>query len=208
MSKRIAPVSAALLASALLVAGCASNPATEPSGPIATAPAASAPAVKAFTPALNLAAASTWLAEERLLPQQPILALIADGGSINAPVGLVLTCNPDNGVITARLPKQDATRVGKTAAFTMKIGAGAADVVDGKFELNARTQDASFAFPLKTQALQAVAKASEVSFNTDAGETQWAFVKDPAATPHARYIGSLKNIGPMSANFLTYCNPK
>jgi hypothetical protein len=208
MSNRIAFLSATLLASAALVSGCASNPVAEPSGPIATAPAATAPSVKAFTPALNLAAASTWLAEERLLPQQPILALIADGGSVNAPVGLVLTCNPDNGVITARLPKQDATRVGKTATFKMKIATGAADEVDGKFELNARTQDASFAFPLKTQQLQAIAKAADVSFDTDAGETQWAFVKDPAAQPHAKYIGSLKNIGPMSSNFLTYCNPK
>jgi len=206
MSKRIALFAAALLASA--ASGCASNPVGEPSGPIASVPAPSAPAVKAFAPALNLAAASTWLAEERLLPQQPILALIADGGSVNAPVGLVLTCNPDNGVITARLPKQDATRLGKAATFKMRIGAGAAEEIDGKFELNTRTQDASFAFPLKTQALQAIAKAAEVSFDTDTGETLWAFVKDPTASPRAKYIGSLKNIGPMSGNFLTYCNPK
>lgn len=208
MSNRITLFVATLLASASLVSGCASNPVAEPSGPIATAPAPSAPAVTAFTPALNLAAASTWLAEERLLPQQPILALIADGGSINAPVGLVMTCNPDNGVITARLPKQDAGRAGKTATFKMKIGAGAVDEIDGKFEINARTQDASFVFPVRTQALQAIAKAAEVSFDTDAGEMQWAFVKDPAASPRAKYIGALKNIGPMSTNFLTYCNPK
>lgn len=204
MSRRIA-----LLAAALMASACASNPVAEPAGPVASAPSApSAPAATAFTPALNLAASSTWLAEERLLPQQPILAVIPDGGSVNAPVGLVMTCNPDNGVITARLPKQDGARAGKEATFKMKVGAAAAEEIDGKFELNARTQDASFVFPIKTQAVQAIAKANDVSFTTDAGEMQWAFVKDPAAQPRARYIGSLKNAGPQAGNFLVYCNPK
>jgi hypothetical protein len=212
MKRQISLKAAGFVLAALAATACASDPVTYPdSGPAApSAPAPSAPsAPAAFTPALNLAGSSVWSSEERLLPQQPILALIAEGGTINAPVGMSMTCNPDNGVITARLPRQAAGRTGE-ATFKMKIGTGAAEEIDGRFQVNARTQEADFVFALPSARLTAMSRADVVTFETDTGEVLWAFVKDPAkaSEPRAKYVGSLRGAPQEAAEYLVYCNPK
>ena len=109
MLKRISPATAMAAGLALMAAACASD-GTAPAAPSGPGPAAPT-APSGVTNALNIAANSQWEAEERLMPQDPILALIMSGGTVEAPAGFYMTCNPANGSITARLGKQPSARV-------------------------------------------------------------------------------------------------
>jgi hypothetical protein len=53
-----------------------------------------------------------------------------------------------------------------------------------------------------------MAQLDEVAFDTDQGEAQWAFVRDPARQVKAKYVASLKNLNTASASYLVFCNPK
>jgi hypothetical protein len=141
------------------------------------------------------------------MPQDPILALIMSGGSVEQPAGFYMTCNPANGSITARLGMQPSARVGQTAVYRIRMGAEA-KVVEGKFETNTKNPNADFVFPLTSADLRGMAGMDMVSVVTDAGDVQWAFVKDPAAPVQARYVASLKNLAQESRDYLVYCNPK
>ena len=200
MLKQIFP----LVGLAVMAAACSTTE-TPVAASAGGTPAAASPVFSA--PMLNIAATSQWEAEERLMPQDPILALITTGGSVDAPAGFYMTCNPANGSITARLGKQPSARVGQTAVFRIRMGAEA-KVVEGKFETNPKNPDADFVFPLSSADLRAMAGMDMVSVLTDAGEAQWAFVKDPGAQVQAKYVASLKNLAQQSRDFLAFCNPK
>src|SRR5262245_38142221 len=134
-----------LLAAVSALAACATEPAA--TGPNASSGGA-APLTPGGTPtAMNMAATTQWMAEERLMPQDPILALTNAGGSVDAPAGFYMTCNPANGTITARLGKQATSRVGQTATYRIRMGASAKEV-DGKFETNPKAPEADFVFPV------------------------------------------------------------
>ena len=186
----------------VLAAGCAT--AAGPAPAASTGPVALTPGVATV---LNIAATSSWNAEERLLPQQPILALVNNHDPVTSPAGFSMTCNPDNGVITARLGKQPAARVGQSATYKLKLGSDSRPI-EGKFAANAKSGDADFVFPLESVTLRTMAQLDQIAFITDQGETQWAFVRDPATPAKAAYIASLKNLNTESASYLIFCNPK
>ncbi|HEX5007876.1 MAG TPA: hypothetical protein VFV70_12230 [Hyphomonadaceae bacterium] len=192
-----------LAATGLLAAACASDPAAAPSagGAASTTPAAAA------APLVNIAATSQWLAEERLMPQDPILALVNAGGTIESPAGFYMTCNPANGTITAHLGKQPTTRVGQSATYRIRMGAEAKSV-EGKFQTNPKAADADFVFPLQSIDIRTMAQLDMVSVLTDQGEVQWAFVRDPAAQVNAKYVASLKGLAQQSLDYFNFCNPK
>jgi hypothetical protein len=206
MSSRIAMLAAA----SLLAAACASNPAAGPSAPSASAPSASP---SAATPAAtvtvaNFAATSSWLAEEKLIPDDPVMALVSNGArDTDATVGVSAKCKAANGNISLHLGKQPATRAGQTATFRLRAGAGARDI-EGKFVANPRGPESDFVFGISSADLLALGQLDLVSFVSDQGEVQWALVKDPAVQVQAKYIGSLKNFSKAAADFLNYCNPK
>ncbi len=193
-----------LAAAGVLAAACASDPAVAPSTGGAASPG---PSAAVAPPMLNIAATSQWLAEERLMPQDPILALVNAGGTIETPAGFYMTCNPANGTITARLGKQPTTRVGQEATYRIRMGAEAKSVA-GKFETNPKAPDADFVFPLQSIDIRTMAQLDLVSVLTDQGEVQWAFVRDPAAQVNAKYIASLKGMAQQSLDYLNFCNPK
>jgi hypothetical protein len=193
-----------LAAAGALAAACASDPAVSPSTGGAVSPG---PAASAVAPVLNIAATSQWMAEERLMPQDPILALVNTGGSVDNPAGFYMTCNPANGTIAARLGKQPTTRVGQSATYRIRMGAEAKSV-EGRFETNPKAPEADFVFPLASLDIRTMAQLDMVSVLTDQGEVQWAFVRDPAAQVNAKYIGSLKDMAQQSMEFLNFCNPK
>jgi hypothetical protein len=196
-----------LAAAGALAAACATSPTTasSTSGPASLGPAASGGAGVAN--ALNIASTSQWVAEERLMPQDPILALINAGGSVDNPAGFAMTCNPANGTITARLGKQPTARVGQSATYRIRMGAEAKSV-EGKFETNPKSPEADFVFPLASVDVRTMSQLDIVSVLTDQGEVQWAFVRDPAAQVQAKYIGSLKDMAQQSRDYLEFCNPK
>jgi hypothetical protein len=192
-----------LAAVGVLAAACASDPAAAPStGPVSAGPATAVPA-----PLLNIAGTSQWVAEERLMPQDPILALVNAGGTVESPAGFYMTCNPANGTITAHLGKQPATRIGQSATYRIRMGAEAKPV-EGKFETNPKAADADFVFPLQSIDIRTMAQLDMVSVLTDQGEAQWAFVRDPAAQVNAKYVASLKGMAQQSLDYLNFCNPK
>jgi len=126
--KRLSPKHLALAVGLAALAGCASAP-DSVGGPIASPSSpASGPAAAAVTPSVNFAATSQWTSEERLMPLDPILALVGASGSINDQLGLSMTCNPDNGKITARLGRQPAARVGQNVIYRLRLGAEATPV--------------------------------------------------------------------------------
>ena len=202
---------AMLAAAGLLATACASNPGTSPSAPTASgSPAASpGPAAPAGTVTVsNVAATTSWLAEEKLIPEDPMLALVNTGArDTDNPAGIAVHCKAANGSMAVHLGKQPTTRVGQTATFRLRAGPGARDI-EGKFVANPRSPDAEFVFPISSADLLALGQLDMISFVTDQGEVQWAFVKDPAAQVQAKYIGSLKNYGKAATDFLNYCNPK
>lgn len=193
-----------LIAMAGVLAGACAT-ANGPSTPAATT-ASTAPAAPSVANVLNIAATSSWTAEERLLPQLPILALVNNSDPVSNPAGFSMTCNPDNGQITARLGKQAAARVGQSATYKLKLDKESKPV-EGKFA-NAKGGDIDFVFPLESVTLRTMAQLDEVAFDTDQGEAQWAFVRDPARQVKAKYVASLKNLNTASASYLVFCNPK
>lgn len=196
----------ALAALGALAACASSNEASKtPSSPVLSGNAPSSGATVASSTVMNAASNTHWMAEERLLPQQPILAMVQNAGGVDAPVGFWMTCNPDNGAIKAHLARQDASRVGQTAVYTMRMGAQAMPL-PGKFETGAG--GSNFTFDWDSMGLRSVAQLDMVSFASDKGEVEWAFVRDPSAAVNAKYIGSLKDMARASQDFLNYCNPK
>lgn len=207
MIKRIALAAAA----GLLATACASTTASTPDGgPIASTPAGAAttPAGASAVTLLNIAATSQWAAEENLVPDDPMLALVGAGvGVTDNPLGVHATCNAANGGITMRVGKQDVTRVGQSATYRIRSGATMREV-NGKFEQNRRAPDANFAFSISSADLLGIGQLDMVSFVSDKGEVEWTLVKDPAASVQAKYIGSLKGFDTAARDFLVYCNPK
>jgi hypothetical protein len=118
-----------------------------------------------------------------------------------------MTCNPDNGAITARLGKQDAARIGQSATYRIRLGAEARPV-DGQFAASPGSSDADFVFPMDSVALRTMAQLDMVSIATDKGDVQWAFVRDPSVQVQAKYTASLKGMAVASQNYLVFCNPK
>ncbi|MBK8839827.1 MAG: hypothetical protein IPO30_14280 [Hyphomonadaceae bacterium] len=197
---------ALLAAAGVLATACASSASTG-----ATADAGSAvpltPAAPTTVVVQNLAGNTAWLAEDNLIPQDPVLALVnAIGGSTDNPQGVVITCNAANGGTTVKLGKQPANRIGQNATYRIRTGASAQEV-EGKFAAN-KSGDADFVFPIRQADLLALSKLDMVSFLSDTGEVQWALVKDPAAPVQAKYIGSLKNMPKQTEDFMVFCNPK
>ena len=203
MIKRIA----LLAATGLVAAACASNPAPAAGASTGAAMPASGASAGTVTVA-NMAATTHWVAEEKLMPEDPVLALV-NAGSMDADAsqGVVMKCNAANGKVSFHLGKQAATRAGQTATYKLRTGATARDV-EGSFVTNKKTADTEFVFPIASSDLMAMSQLDMVSILGDQGEAQWAFVKDPAAKVQAKYIGSLKDMGTAARDFLTFCNPK
>lgn len=205
MFKRIA----LLAAVSTLAAACASNPAPAVGDIGATTGAVPLTGAASGTATLaNIAGTTAWLAEEKLIPQDPVLALVnATGGDVDAPQGVVITCNAANGGTTMKLGKQPANRVGQSATYRIRTGASAQEV-EGKFQANTKSPDADFVFPIRQADLLAMSQLDLVSILTDTGEVQWAFVKDPAAKVQAKYVASLKDMSRQATDFVAFCNPK
>jgi len=207
MFSRIALAAAA----GLLAAACATNPATSGSSSptdtgAATTPAPAAGAAGTVTIA-NMAATTSWFAEEKLIPDNPALALVQTGSTdTDRSQGIWAECNAANGNITMHLGKQAAGRTGD-ATFKLRTGAGVRDI-SGKFQTQRGSSDVSFAFPITSADLLAIGQPDMVSFVSDQGEVQWALVKNPSAQVQAKYIGSLSNFGTAASDFINYCNPK
>ncbi len=192
-----------LAASGLMAAACASQPTTgstgSSSGAVALTPAASAAIA-------NMAATTTWMSEERLLPQDPILAMVQSGGSVDSPAGFAVTCNPDNGSLTGHLGMQPASMAGQQATYRIRLG-GRADRISGTFETDA-SGDTKFVFPMESSALRQMSTLDTVTILDASAEPQWAFVSDPATQVSAKYIGTLSGIDQATQDFLVFCNPK
>lgn len=195
-----------LVAAGALATACASSPAA---GPVATSPATPAASTAPVTATVaNLAATTAWVAEENLIPDDPVLALVAaTNGSTDSPQGIIITCNAANGGTVVKLGKQLRTRVGETATYRVRTGAGLQEV-EGRFQANAKSGDADFVFPIRQADLLALSQLDMVSVLSDTGEVQWALVKDVSAKPQAKYIGSLKDMPKQATDFVAYCNPK
>ena len=201
---------ALLAATGFLAAACATDPAAGPSTPATpgatVTPGAATPAGTATV--ANMAATTFWLAEENLIPDDPVLALVNNGArNTDTTAGVAVICKAANGNIFFHIGKQSATRVGQSATFKLRAGPGARDI-EGKFEVNRRSPDADFVFPITSADLLAMGQLDMISMVSDQGEVQWAFVKSPTATPQAKYVGSLKNFSTAAHDFLNYCNPK
>ena len=196
-----------LAASTAALAACATDPAPV-AGPSAGPAASTVPGPSIPAPLLNIAANSQWVSEERLMPLDPILALVGNSGSLNDQVGFSMTCNPDNGRITARLGKQPAARAGQNVIYRLRLGAEA-QAIEGRIEA-ARMGggEPEFVFDLPTATLRTMSRLDAVSVVTDTGEVQWAFVRDPSALPPAQYIAALRNFAVAAENWLVFCNPK
>ncbi len=206
MLSRIALISAA----GLLAVACASNPAPVGGGtvtPDAAPSVTSAPAAAAGTATIsNIAASTSWWAEEKLIPEDPALALVVTGiRDTDKNAGVYAECNAANGAITMHLGKQ-AGRTG-SATFKVRAGAGTRDI-NGKFSTKASTNETSFTFPVTSADLLALGQPDMVSFVSDRGEVEWALVKNTTAQVQAKYVGSLAGFGAAASDFLNYCNPK
>jgi hypothetical protein len=206
MFSRITLISAA----GLLAVACASNPAPVGGGtvtPDAAPSVTSAPAAAAGTATIsNMAASTSWWAEEKLIPEDPALALVVTGiRDTDKNAGVYAECNAANGAITMHLGKQ-AGRTG-SATFKVRAGAGTRDI-NGKFSTKASTNETSFTFPVTSADLLALGQPDMVSFVSDRGEVEWALVKNTTAQAQAKYVGSLAGFGAAASDFLNYCNPK
>jgi hypothetical protein len=206
MFSRIAFIAAA----GLLAVACATNPSAVDGGaaPSDTGAAVTpAPAGAAGTVTIsNMAASTSWFAEEKLIPDDPALALVVTGiRDTEKSAGVYAECNAANGNITMHLGKQTG-RTGN-ATFKVRSGAGTRDI-NGRFSTKASTNETSFAFPVTSADLLALGQPDMVSFVSDRGEVEWALVKNPAAQVQAKYVGSLTGFGTAASDFLNYCNPK
>jgi type V secretory pathway adhesin AidA len=207
MFSRIAFIAAA----GLLAVACATNPAPADSGaaPSDTGAAVTpAPAASTGTATVaNMAATTMWFAEEKLIPDNPALALVMNGTlDTDKSAGLLAECNAANGNITMYVGKQAAGRTGD-ATFRVRIGPATRDV-QGKFTAKRGSTDTYFAFPITSADLLALGQPDMVSLVSDQGEVQWALVKNAATQVQAKYVGSMTGFGKAAADFLNYCNPK
>lgn len=205
MSKHIALLAAA----SILAAACASNPAPAPGMTTTTGGAVGLPGASTGTATVaNMAATTAWMAEEKLIPADPVLALVSTtGGDVDNPMGVVVTCNAANGGTTMKIGKQAANRVGQTATYRLRTGASAQEV-EGKFVANPKSPEADFVFPIRQADLLAMSQLDLVSIVDDQGAVQWAFVKDPGSLVQAKYVASMKNMPRQATDFVAYCNPK
>lgn len=206
MFSRIALIAAAGLAAV----ACATNPAPAVGGAVTADPAPSVAPAPAAVPGTatisNMAASTSWWAEEKLIPEDPALALVVTGiRDTDKNAGVYAECNAANGAITLHLGKQ-AGRAGE-ATFKIRAGAGTRDI-NGRFSTKAATNETSFTFPVTSADLLAMGQPDMVSFVSDRGEVEWALVKNTAAQVQAKYVGSLTGFGPAASDFLNYCNPK
>lgn len=193
------------IAAAALSSACASAPAPKAATPNPGVPAAvGKPAIATVA---NMAATSSWRAEERLMPEQPILGLVNITGAAASPAGVAVTCNPSKGEMMFHLGLQPGDRAGQSAGFRILL-AGAPEAVDGKYVAVPGTANSEFRFPIDNVRLRTIAQLDKVVFENDKGEAQWALVRDPAAPVSAKYIGSLKNLSEQAARFFYFCNPK
>ena len=201
---------ALLAATGLMAAACATSPGASSGAPASPGAATTpGPAATAGTVTIaNMAATTFWLAEEKLIPEDPTLALVNTGAkNTDTTAGVAVICRAANGSISVHLGKQPAARIGQSATFKLRAGPGARDI-EGKFEANRRSPDADFVFPITSADLLAMGQLDMISLVSDQGDVQWAFVKSPTATPQAKYVGSLKNFSTAASDFLNYCNPK
>lgn len=201
---------ALLAATVLMAAACASNPASTGAAPATPgAVATPGPATPAGTATVaNMAATTGWLAEDKLIPEDPVLALIDNSArTTDNHVGFSIVCKSANGTMAVHLGKQPASRIGQAATFKLRAGPGARDL-EGKFVASRTKGEADFVFPIVTSDLLALDQLDMISLVSDQGEVQWALVKSPTATPQAKYVGSLKNYAREAQDFLAYCNPK
>ena len=201
---------ALLAAAGVLATACASSPSstgglsTDTGGAVSLTGAA--PAGTAIV--ANMAATTAWAAEDNLIPQDPVLALVtATNGNVDQPQGVVISCNAANGGTTVKLGKQPANRVGQSATYRIRTGPAGGQDVEGKF-VASKSGDADFVFPIRQSDLLAMSKLDTVSIVSDTGEVQWAFVKDATAQVQAKYIASLKNMPKQTEDFIVFCNPK
>ncbi len=206
MFSRIALIAAA----GLLAVACATNPAPAGGGSMTTATGATvtpAPTAASGTATVsNMAAITSWWAEEKLIPEDPALALVMTGvRDTDKSAGVYAACNAANGAITMHLGKQTG-RTGD-ATFKVRAGAGTRDI-NGRFSTKASTGETSFTFPVTSADLLAIGQPDMVSFVSDRGEVEWALVKNTAAQVQAKYVGSLTGFGAAASDFLNYCNPK
>ncbi len=119
---------ALLAATALLATACATSPAATPDAPAAPAAAVTpTPATPAGTVTVaNMAATTFWLAEENLIPDDPVLALVNNGArNADTTAGVAVICKAANGSMSFHLGKQPAARVGQSATFKLRAGPGA-----------------------------------------------------------------------------------
>lgn len=200
---------ALLAAAGLLATACASNPSTSPSTPsdsgVAAAPTPAAPSSVTIA---NLAATTWWYAEDKLIPEDPVLALVNDRvQDTDQSVGLSVVCKAANGSMSMRIGKQPGTRLGQTATFKVRSGAAARDI-SGKFEAARTAGETNFVFPITSADLLALGQPEMVSFVSDQGDVEWALVKQPGVQAQAKYIGAMKGFDAAARDFLAYCNPK
>lgn len=201
---------ALLAATGLLAAACASNPgAAGPSTPSDSGVSASpAPAAPSAVTIANLAPTTWWYAEEKLIPEDPVMALVNDGTTdTDKSMGVAVVCKAANGNMSLRLGKQPGARLGQMATFRVRAGAATRDV-NGRFEAGGRAGETDFVFPITSAELMAMAQPDIVSFVSDQGDVQWALVKQPNTQVQALYIGSMKGFSKAANDFLNYCNPK
>lgn len=193
-----------LAASGLMAAACASQPASTSSSGSNSGAVALTPAVTAAV--ANMAATTTWMSEERLLPQEPILAMVETGGTVDSPKGFAVTCNPDNGSLTGHLGMQPADKAGTEATYRIRLG-GRADRISGSFQTDA-SGDTKFVFPMEASALRQMSTLDTVTILDASAQPQWAFVSSPNTAVSAKYVGTLSNIDMATQEFLVFCNPK
>ncbi len=207
MFSRIALAAAA----GLMAAACATSAPASPdagSSGTATPGAATTPAAASSVTVLNIASTSHWAAEENLVPDDPVLALVGANVAVTSnPLGVYASCNAANGGITMRVGKQDIARLGQSATYRIRTGATMREI-NGKFEQAKGSSDANFVFPITSADLLGIGQLDMVSFLSDKGEVEWTLVKDAAAQVQAKHIGSLKNFDTAARDFLVYCNPK
>ena len=101
---------ALLAAAGVMATACASSSSSSGGGMAADAGGAvsltGAPSTATVTVA-NMAATTVWLAEDNLIPQDPVLALVtATGGNTDKPQGVLISCNAANGGTTVKIGKQ------------------------------------------------------------------------------------------------------
>ena len=159
----------------------------------------------------NMAATTSWLAEEKLIPDDPVLALVNNGARDADTIGgrRSRSATPPTAACPMHLGKQPATRVGQSATFKLRAGAGARDI-EGKFQANRRSPDADFVFPITVgrpagdgPARHGLARERPGRSAVGAGEERR---RDAGAGQVCRLAEELLDGGDATSS--NYCNPK